>query len=241
MNNKTKYMLPAFAAVFALMFVAATPYVLAESGDEKTWMGEGDYKHAKKMHKGHIKVVMVEGFTGSIPLPDMSTIADKREVFESLREQITVRLSEAATAAENAELDVMKGSIGIAVNENGEKYIVWLLSEKNRDLDSQITTATIFVVDAGDLSNTAQVTKEFDHSVKGIDATKFANKAERLQQKFSEPTGNPEVDILRSQFVEKIQELRDVSSNGDVEKAQQIREELKSLKDQLIEMRNSVA
>ena len=135
----------------------------------------------------------------------------------------------------------MKGSIGMAVNENNEKYIVWVLVEKNRDSESQTTTATIFVVDAGDLSNTTQVTKEFDHSAKGIDATKFANKAERLQQKFSEPTENPEVDALRSQFVEKIQELRDVSSDGDVEKAQQIREELKSLKDQLIEMRNSVA
>ena len=240
MNSKTKYVLPAFAAVFALMFVAATPYVLAEPGEGKAWTGHGDYKHAKKMHNGHIKV-MVEGFTGSIPVPDMSVVEDKREVYESLKEQVTVRLSEAASAAENAELDITKGSIGIAVNENNEKYVVWVLAEKNRDPSSQTAIATIFVVDAGDLSNTAQVTKEFDHSVKGIDATNFANKAERLQQKFSEPTGNPEVDVLRSQFVEKIQELRDTSSDGDIEKAQQIREELKSLKDQLIEMRNSVA
>ena len=241
MNNKTKYVLPAFAAVFALMFVAAAPHVLAEPVEGKTWTGYGDYKHAKKMHNNHIKMVMVEGFTGSILVPDMSTVEDKREVYESLKEQVTVRLSEAASAAENAELDITKGSIGMAINENNEKYVVWMLAEKNRDSESQTTTVTIFVVDAGELSNTAQVTKEFDHSVREIDTTNFANKAEKLQQKFSEPTGNPEVDVLQSQFAEKVQELRDASSDGNIEKAQQIREELKSLKDQLIEMRNSVA
>ena len=83
--------------------------------------------------------------------------------------------------------------------------------------------------------------KEHDHSVQRMGMTDFANKAERLEQKFSEPTGNSEVDSLRAQFVEKIQELRNASSDGNVEQAQQIREELKSLKDQLIEMRNSVA
>ena len=167
MNNKTKYMLPTFVAVFALMFVAASPHVLAEPGEGKAWMGEGDYKHAKKMHKGPIKV-LVEGFTGSIPIPDMSTVENKRETLESLREQVTVRLSEVATAAENAGLDVMKGSIGIAVNENDEKYLVWVLVEKNKDPSSQTATVTKFVVDAGDLSNTAQVTKEHDYSVQRI-------------------------------------------------------------------------
>ena len=200
----------------------------------------GDYKHAKKMHNGHIKV-MVDGFTGSIPVPDMSEVEDKREVYESLKEQVTVKLSEAAIAAEDTGLDVMKGSIGIAINENDEKYVVWLLAEKNRDQSSQTATATIFVVDAADLTNTAQVTKEFDHSRSDADATNFANKSERLQQKFSEPTGDPEVDALRAEFVEKIQELRDASSDGNNEQAQQIREDLKSLKAQLIEMRNSVA
>ena len=241
MNSKTKYVLPAFAAIFALMFVAAAPHVLAEPGEGKAWTGYADYKHAKKMHHNHIKVVTVEGFTGSIPVPDMSKVEDKREVYESLKEQVIVKLSDAASAAENAELDVMKGSIDMAVNENNEKYVVWVLVEKNRDSESQTTTATIFVVDAGDLSNTAQVTKEFDHSARGIDTTNFASKAEKLQQKFSEPTGNLEVDALRSQFLEKVQDLRDASYDGDIEKAQQIRDELKSLKDQLIEMRNPVA
>ena len=46
-------MLPAFVAVFALMFaVAATPYVIAEPGQEKQWSdgssGDGTYDHSAK-------------------------------------------------------------------------------------------------------------------------------------------------------------------------------------------------
>ena len=52
-NTKTKkYVFPAFAAaVFALMFVAvATPYVIAEPGQEKQWAegGDGAYDHGAK-------------------------------------------------------------------------------------------------------------------------------------------------------------------------------------------------
>ena len=35
MNRKIKFMIPVFAAVFAIMFVFATPYVMAEMGDKK--------------------------------------------------------------------------------------------------------------------------------------------------------------------------------------------------------------
>ncbi|MCA9820671.1 MAG: hypothetical protein KC440_08080, partial [Nitrosarchaeum sp.] len=45
--NKTKYVLPTFAAVFALMFAAATPYVIAESGD-KAWSGETHTKNVRQ-------------------------------------------------------------------------------------------------------------------------------------------------------------------------------------------------
>ena len=33
MNTKTKYMIPAFTAVFPLMFTVAAPYAMAEGGD----------------------------------------------------------------------------------------------------------------------------------------------------------------------------------------------------------------
>ena len=45
MNSK-KYVLPAFIAVFALMFAAATPHILAEPGQGQNWSGDyhGDYE-----------------------------------------------------------------------------------------------------------------------------------------------------------------------------------------------------
>ena len=49
MNGKTKYAIPAFAAVFALMVTVAVPTVLAEDGDYAKWGGE---KHFKKGHPG---------------------------------------------------------------------------------------------------------------------------------------------------------------------------------------------
>ena len=171
MNTKTKkYVLPAFAAVFALMFVAAaTPsYVIAEPGEGKQWgsYGDGAYDdHSKKkMSKGHHMTVEVEGFTGSIAFPEMSDVPDKKAAFDALKEQVTVKLSEAAAAAESAGLDVIKGSIGMAVNENGDRYVAWTLAEMNKDSESETMSATIFVVDAADATNTAQVTKEFDRS-----------------------------------------------------------------------------
>ena len=88
MDNK-KYVLPAFAAVFALMFTFASPLAMAESGEDMhgKWMGQ-------KQHKMY-KVVEVEGFVGSIQITEGS---DK----QVLKDQVTVSLSEAADG-----LDVM--------------------------------------------------------------------------------------------------------------------------------------
>lgn len=157
MTNK-KIILPALVAVFALMFVAAVPHVLAEPGDGKDWTGDRSYDHAKKM-KSHMAIT-VEGFVGSIAVPDMSEVEDKKAVYEELKSKVTVKISDAAAAAESAGLDVTSAKLAKAVNENGEKFVVWKLIEKNRDSSSETVTKTIFVIDAADITNTATVTKE---------------------------------------------------------------------------------
>ena len=48
-------------------------------------------------------------------------------------------------------------------------------------------------------------------------------------------------ELIPRLIAEKIQQLRGALSTGDTERAQQIREELKDLKNQLIDMRNTVA
>ena len=238
MNTKTRYLLPAFAAVFALMFVAATPYVIAELGTEKDAWHDGKknmWKDGAKHHKKHM-TIKVEGFVGSIPIPeDMD-----REDHKALKDQVTVSLSEAANG-----LDVMKGSIGIAVNENGEKFVVWKLVSMDKDEGSDTMTATIYVVDAADTTNTATVTKEFDSSIKdrkyshgeGYDKERHAEKIEKLEQKLTEPTGDAELDAVRAQFLVLIQELREAHENADSDRAQEISDDLKELRSQLGDVR----
>ena len=63
-------------------------------------------------------------------------------------------------------MDITKGELGKAVNENNEKFLVWKLIEKNNDdANLDVVTKTILVIDAADITNTATVTKEYnDHS-----------------------------------------------------------------------------
>ncbi len=143
MNRKLLYVLPAMAAVVALMFVVATPYVLAESGD-KAW------KMGPKFHKFH--AIQVDGFVGSIPIAEDTDRA-------TLKDLVTVSLSEAAQG-----LDVHMAKLGKVTNENGDKFLAWTLVSVDKNDDT--VTFTIHVVDAGDADNTAQITKEFDHSFK---------------------------------------------------------------------------
>ena len=296
MNSK-KYVLPAFTAVFALMFVAATPHILAEPGQGQNW-DDGDYhgdyankdirqdmaeklnsycemspeeqsalikehnkteemvakmneycsldeagkqafveehkeqyrkhhhadKQNDKYNKHHQMMVKVEGFVGAIPVPDMSEVEDKKAVYEELESQITVKLSEAAAAAEDAGLDITKGELGKAVNENNEKFLVWKLIEKNNDdADSDMITKTILVIDAADITNTATVTKEYnDHSMKDekrhsydkdhkntlSDPEKIEDKIAKIEQKINEGNLGPEQTENKVQFVYLLRQLQ---------------------------------
>ena len=223
MTTKTQYLLPAFVAIFALMFVVATPYVAAD---------EDDRRFAQQNGKKHMPI-QVEGFDGSIQITDDS---DRQEI----KSQITVSLSDAA-----AGLDVHKAHLGVVVNENDDKFLVWILVNVEKDAESETAIATIYVVDAGDLSNTATITKEIDLSEKTRDGKRtrdgdgMANKIERLEERFSEPTGNEELDDLQTQFLEKIRELKEAHEEGDSDKVQELRKELKDLREQLIELRSS--
>lgn len=222
---KTKYVLPALVAAFALTLVVAAPYVIAEPGENKPYgFHDGAKMHAKFMG------VQVDGFVGSIPITEDT---DR----QTLKDQVTVSLSEAANG-----LDVMGGHIGVAVNENGEKYLVWTLASIEKDPESETATATIYIIDAADSSNTASVTKEFDHSMikdrKHHDGASYSDKAGNWE-KSAQPTGNAELDALRAQFAEKIQELKEAMINGDSDRVQELHDELSDLKNQINDLRNS--
>ena len=223
MTTKTQYLLPAFVAIFALMFVVATPYVAAD---------EDEMRFAQQNGKKHMPI-QVEGFDGSIQITEDS---DRQEI----KSQITVSLSDASDG-----LDVHKAHLGVVVNENDDKFLVWILANVEKDSESETAIATIYVVDAGDLSNTATITKEIDPSERprngerARDGDGMANKIERLEERFSEPTGNEELDDLQTRFLEKIRELKEAHEEGDSDKVQELRKELKDLREQLIELRSS--
>ena len=219
MTRKTRYILPAFVAVFALMFVAASPNVAAD---------ESDRSAAHHYWKKHMPI-QVEGFEG-----DIQIIADSDR--HELKEKVTVSLSEAAEG-----LDVYKARLGTVINENDEKFLVWLLVNFEKNINSGIVVATIYIVDAADSSNTAQITREYDHSK---DDRKFSpgslvNNIERLEERFSQPTGDEELDQLQSEFVEKVREFGEAHKDGDSEKIQELNQELKDLRIQLKELRGS--
>jgi hypothetical protein len=223
MTTKTQYLLPAFVAIFALMFVVATPNVAAD---------EDDKRFAQQNGKKHMPI-QVEGFDGSIQITEDS---DRQEI----KSQITVSLSDASDG-----LDVHKAHLGVVVNENDDKFLVWILANVEKDSESETAIATIYVVDAGDSSNTATITKEIDHSERTrngertSDGDRMANKIERLEERFSEPTGNEQLDDLQTRFLEKIRELKEAHEEGDSDKVQELRKELKDLREQLIELRSS--
>jgi len=136
-KTTTKYVLSGVAAVVVALAIA--PFVMAESGYTHS------YYDGVKSHHGHW-TVQVEDFVGSIPITED---VDK----ETLKELATVSLEQASEG-----LDVHKAGLGVAVNESGDKFLVWKLVSINKDTES----ATIYVVDAGDADNTTSVTKEFD-------------------------------------------------------------------------------
>ena len=143
----SKYVLPVFVAAFALAFLVATPFVMAESG---YGMHSSD---GVKSHKGHW-AIPVPGFEGKIPIPEEMD----REAHKTLKEKVTVSLSDAAADYPN----VKKAKLGMAVNEDGEKFLVWKLVEFKRDAESETGTMTIHIVDAGNADNAATITKDFD-------------------------------------------------------------------------------
>jgi len=230
MKTKTKYMIPAFAAVFALMFVVATPYVMADGTDKAKWAG------VKDMKRGH-HAILVEGFTGTIQIPEEMT----KETHDALKSQITVSLGQAVSVAEsNGVTDAMKAGIGIAKDGEGNKYVVWTIISMNKDVESNTKTINIFVVDAGDATNFTTVTKTFDHSeMKEKMHGDKMEKYEKFQQKFSEPTGNAEIDAARAHFLDLTQQLRDAIKNGDTETAQSLKKQLEELRPSFLNMRNS--
>ncbi len=61
----------------------------------------------------------------------------------------------------------------------------------------------------------------------------------KSEQKQSKSTGSAEYDALSAQFAEKTQELRIANANGDSDKVAELQDELKDLRNQIVEWKNN--
>jgi hypothetical protein len=144
MNRKIKFMIPVFTAVFALMFVFATPHVMAEGGDYSKWDNSS-------YHKKHMKIQLGE-LSGSEPI-SRETIHDQKD-----------RVITLSVATYNYP-DAKKASISVAVNDEGEKFLVWKIISMTKNDDGTKST-TIHVVDAFLGNEITSIEKSYDHSTK---------------------------------------------------------------------------
>ena len=191
-------MIPAFAAVFALMFVFAIPYVMAEGGDyHANWDGA-------KHHKMH-NVIQIGELSGSEPVT-------KENAHDKMSETIVL-----AVASYNYP-DVKKASIGIAVNDAGEKFLVWKLVSMNKNDDGAVT-ATIYVVDALKGYEITTIEKSFDHSSMDGKMGKYS------MHSFSENLDEETKAQLHAAF----QDLKDAKASGDQDQIDAAKQALRSL------------
>lgn len=214
---KSKLALPVMVALIAVVALAL-PSAMAESGE-----------YDAKYHKKHHKLVEVTDFVGSIQITED---ADRH----ALKEQVSVTLSEAAANYPDAK----KAKLGAVVNENGDKFVVWLVVEAEYDHETHTKTKYIHVIDAADSTNTTTVTKEIDHTEKiqkKID--RLDKKIDRISEKLETPSDNPDKDALKAQFLDVLTQLRDAIGDGDRDTAKDLREQLKDLRSQLTDMRRA--
>jgi len=230
MNRKTKYMIPVFAAVFAMVFVFSTPYVMADNSNG-TWAGKhfkganeqwgGDHHMGPKGPMGP-HAITIDGFKGSVAIPQDIT----KDIRDSLKDQVTVTLSQAVNvASEQGFTDGMSAHLGVVDDGAGNKYLVWTITSIDKDTETGVITCNVFVVDAGDATNFAQTTQTFDHPMKGDGQGSHAQGF----QKFTDNL-NPET---KAKFQDLMDQLRQAHQNGDTET-------VKNLKDQLHQLMQSL-
>jgi len=73
----------------------------------------------------------------------------------------------------------------------------------------------------------------------GLCSDSASASSEKSEQKLSKSTGSVEYDALSIQFSEKTQELRIANANGDSDKVAELQDELKDLRNQIVEWKNN--
>ncbi|MGY5149896.1 MAG: hypothetical protein ACW9W3_07515 [Candidatus Nitrosopumilus sp. bin_68KS] len=172
-------------------------------------MADSDANHFKQRH------IEVTDFVGKIQITEDTRRAD-------LREQVTVSLSEASSLYPDSN----RARIGVVVNENDDKFLVWVVVEREYNPETFTGVKYFHIVDAADISNVTTVTQEIDNT------DRIQKKIDRLDQKIDKISerlsNNP--DDNKAEFLDILLQIRDAISNGDYDLAKDLRNSLKSLR-----------
>ena len=204
-------MIPAFTAIFALMFVFVTPSAIAENGSYAKWDNADHHKHMK---------IQIGELSDSEPVT--------RETIHDKKDQV-ITLSEASKDYPDAK----KASIRIAENDVGERFLVWKIVTMAYN-DDGTKSVTIYVVDALDGELITTFDKAFDHSsmdrkwpyhdFKGKFAELSTEEREAKFAQFKEMTqafsliSDEDRDLIKSHFKEMKQEFANLSDEEKVTK-----------------------
>lgn len=161
------------------------------------------------------RYIEVADFVGGIQITEDTQRSE-------LREQVTVTLSEASALYPDSN----RARIGVVVNENDDKFLAWIVVERDYNRDTLTGVKYFHVVDASDITNTATVTVEIDNTdrIQRI-LDRLDQKIDRITERLAE---NP--DEKKAEFLDALLQLRDAISNGDYSLAKDLRAELKSLR-----------
>lgn len=237
MNRKIKYIIPVFAAVFALAFVFSTPYVMADNVNG-AWIGKhmGTNDQWGREHhmgpKGPMgpHVITVDGFSGSVAIPQDIT----KETRDSLKSQVTVTLFQAVKVADaNGFSNAMSVNLGVVDDGAGNKYLAWTITSIDKDAETDAVTANVFVVDAGDEGKYAKITQTFDHPMKG-------DGQGPKSQGFQKFTDNLDPET-KAKFQDLMDQLRQAHQNGDTNAVKNLKDQLHQLMESLHSENNSGA
>jgi len=223
MNTKTKYMIPAFAAVFALMFVVVTPYVIAEMDATGSHMGK--YNIQEKL----------DAYCAMSPEEQAEVIAKhnksedkvaKMNEYCSLDEEGRAALIE-SYKAEYQHYDKKKhGDMIEMINaycamSPEEQAEVIAKHNKSDEMVSKINE----YCSLDEEGQKAMIAEHKEKFKKHTDVTKHGM------------TGmSGEYDVSKhAEFIEKIQELKQAHANGDFDKVKELSAELQDLRNQIVE------
>ncbi|MEK0375679.1 MAG: hypothetical protein QQN51_00950 [Nitrosopumilus sp.] len=238
MNTKTKYMIPAFAAVFALMFVVATPYVIAEMDATGSHMGKYNIQEKLDAYCAMSPEEQEEVITKHNKSEDKVA---KMNEYCSLDEEGRAALIESYKAEyqhydKKKHGDMIEMINAYCVMSPEEQAEVIAKHNKSDEMVSKINEYCLL----DEEGQKAMIAEHKEKFKKHTDVTKHGMtgmSGEYDASKHAGMTGmSGEYDASKhAEFVEKIQELKQAHANGDFDKVKELSAELQDLRNQIVE------